>query len=126
MLQQLDGRELTDVLAVVSRYFGGTKLGTGGLVRAYGGAVREALKRAEIVEVVPHATLHVVHDYEDSGALAATLHPFGVAPIDSEFGEHVSLRISIPQARAKELAAAIREATAARAQVTITDSDRAI
>ena len=125
MLQQLDGHELTDVLAVVSRYFGGTKLGTGGLVRAYGGAVREALARAEIVDVIPQATLQIVHGYEDSGAVAAALHRFAVEPAHSEFASSVTLTVAIAQTDAERLVAAIREGTAARAEVTVTPSDRA-
>ena len=125
MLQQLDGHELTDVLAIVSRYFGGTKLGTGGLVRAYGGAVREAIARAEIVEVIPHATLQIIHGYEDSGAIAAVLHRFAVEPSRSEFAESVTVDVAAPQTQAEQLASAIREATAARAKVSVTASDRA-
>lgn len=125
MLQQLDGHELTDVLAIVSRYFGGTKLGTGGLVRAYGGAVREAIARAEIVEVIPHATLQIIHGYEDSGAIAAVLHRFAVKPSRSEFAESVTVDVAVPQTQAEQLASAIREATAARAKVSVTASDRA-
>ena len=125
MLQQLDGRELTDVLAVVSRYFGGTKLGTGGLVRAYGGAVKEALELAEIVEVVPHATIRIRHAYEDSGALASVCNQFDVQPTASDYGADVTVELSLPQVRADEFARAVRDATAARARVEVTDSDRA-
>lgn len=125
MLQQLDGHELTDVLAIVSRYFGGTKLGTGGLMRAYGGAVREAIARAEIMEVIPHATLQIMHGYEDSGAIAAVLHRFAVEPSRSEFAESVTVDVAVPQTQAEQLASAIREATAARAKVSVTASDRA-
>ena len=125
MLQQLDGRGLTDVLAVVTRYFGGTKLGTGGLVRAYGGAVQAALELAEVVEVIPHATVRVVHAYEDSGALASVCNQFGLQPTDSDYGADVTVTLSVPQARAAELVRAIRDATAARAQVEVEDSDRA-
>ncbi|MEC8251945.1 MAG: YigZ family protein [Planctomycetota bacterium] len=125
MLQQLDGHELTDVLAVVSRYFGGTKLGTGGLARAYGGAVRAALALAEIVVVVPRAQLVVAHAYDDSGALAAVWSQFGIAPEHADYGSNVTVTLSIPQARAEELARAIRDATSARAKVEVRDSDRA-
>ena len=125
MLQQLDGRELTDVLAVVTRYFGGTKLGTGGLVRAYGGAVRAALEVAEVIEVVPHATLRLTHAYEDSGAVAGVLRQFGLTTQLSDYGAVVTAEVSAPQAQAAELAGALRDATAARARVEVTDSDRA-
>ena len=50
MLDVLMGEELIDVCAVVTRYFGGTLLGTGGLVRAYSGAVKEGLANAQILE----------------------------------------------------------------------------
>jgi uncharacterized YigZ family protein len=126
ILQQLDGQELTDALAVVSRYFGGTKLGTGGLVRAYGGAVKDALAAAEILEVVPQAQFVVVHAYDDSGALASVWNQFGVSPSGSDYGADVTVSLSIPQARAEELARAIRDATAARAKVDIQHSDRAV
>ena len=125
MLQQLDGHELTDVLAVVTRYFGGTKLGTGGLVRAYSGAVRDALALAEILEVVPHAIVRVAHAYEDSGALAAVWNQFDLQPKSSDYGAEVTVELSIPQARAAALVRAIRDATAARARADVTDSDRA-
>ena len=46
ILRQIDGRSLTDTLVVVTRYFGGTKLGTGGLIRAYGDAARQVLETA--------------------------------------------------------------------------------
>jgi uncharacterized YigZ family protein len=125
MLQQLDGRELTDVLAVVTRYFGGTKLGTGGLVRAYGGAVKEALDLAEIVEVIPHATIRIAHAYEDSGAIASVLNQFDIQPSSSDYGSDVTVELSIPQVRADEFARAITDATAARARVDVEGSDRA-
>ena len=125
ILQQIDGRELTDVLVVVTRYFGGTKLGTGGLVRAYGGAAAELLDRAAIVEVVPHAKVRVQHGYDDSGAIASVLHAFELQPSGSEYGARVAIEVSVPQVRAAELVAALRDATGGRATTQIEDSDRA-
>lgn len=125
ILQQIDGRELTDVLIVVTRYFGGTKLGTGGLVRAYGGAAKEALELAEIVEVVPHATVKVRHAYDDSGAIAGVLSAFALQPVKSEYGADVAIELSIPQGQMHELVTALRDATGARAVIESEDSDRA-
>jgi uncharacterized YigZ family protein len=69
MLAVLRGAELTDVVAVVTRYFGGTLLGAGGLVRAYGGAVGAAVEAAERVARVPVACFELAAGHEDAGRL---------------------------------------------------------
>ena len=125
MLKHIDGQGLTDVLVIVTRYFGGTKLGTGGLVRAYGGATQEALELADIVEVIPHATIRIQHAYEDSGAVAAVLNAFDLQPTKSDYGTQVDVELSVPQAQAEEFERAVRDATAARARIDVESSDRA-
>lgn len=124
ILKHIDGQDLTDVLVVVTRYFGGTKLGTGGLVRAYGGAAQEALELADIVEVIPHATVAIQHAYEDSGAIASVLNAFDLQPSKSDYGSQVDVEVSVPQVQAEEFERAIRDATAARARIEVTASDR--
>ncbi|MCC6705685.1 MAG: YigZ family protein [Thermomicrobiales bacterium] len=69
MLEVLRRRELTDLIAVVTRYFGGTKLGAGGLIRAYGGAVSEALDAIGVVERRPLSIINVNADYVAAGPL---------------------------------------------------------
>ena len=69
MLAVLRGAEVTDVLAVVTRYFGGTLLGAGGLVRAYGGAVSAALAEAQRVARVPIARFELASSHQDAGRL---------------------------------------------------------
>lgn len=125
ILKQIDGHDLTDTLVVVTRYFGGTKLGTGGLVRAYGGAALEALDLADIVEVIPHATFRIQHAYEDSGAVASVLNAFDLKPTKSDYGAQVDVEITVPQAKAEEFERAVRDATAARARIDVEASDRA-
>lgn len=125
ILKQIDGHDLTDTLVVVTRYFGGTKLGTGGLVRAYGGAAQEALDLADIVEVIPRATFRIQHAYEDSGALAAVCNNFGLRPSKSDYGTQVDVEISVPQSQAEDFEQAVRDATAARARIEVEPSDRA-
>lgn len=117
ILMQIDGRDLTDVLVVVTRYFGGTKLGAGGLVRAYGGAAAEALDLAEIREVIPHTRFEVRHAYEDSGAVAGALSALGLVPVASDYGAAVVLTVSIETVRAEDLVRTLTDATAARAEV---------
>lgn len=59
MLAGIESEELADVMVVVTRYFGGVKLGAGGLVRAYGGVTRNCLRAAETVTMVPRALVRV-------------------------------------------------------------------
>ncbi len=63
MLQILQYREIGDVMAVVVRYFGGTKLGVGGLVRAYGAAVEQAVEQAELIEQVLKCQVEIICGY---------------------------------------------------------------
>lgn len=73
MLEVLRGRGLTGVLAVVTRYFGGVKLGAGGLVRAYGGAVSAAVDGAGTVALAYWKRLLVAVDYGRAGSLEGLL-----------------------------------------------------
>ncbi|RMH21062.1 MAG: DUF1949 domain-containing protein [Acidobacteria bacterium] len=117
ILQEIDGRRLSDVVVVVTRYFGGTRLGTGGLVRAYGGAAAAALERAEIVERPVVRTLSIHYPYELSGAVQGVLARFALAPAKADYGAEIAATVAVPVADAERLAHALREATAGRAQV---------
>jgi uncharacterized YigZ family protein len=119
ILQQIDRLELTRVLVVVSRVFGGTKLGTGGLIRAYGGSAREALERAEVIEHVLTASITVVHDYDHAGAVQAVLHAAGLVPRDADYGERTRLVIDVPVDRAASFEVSMRDATGGRAQIEL-------
>lgn len=69
MLEVLRRREVTDTLAIVTRYFGGTLLGAGGLIRAYGGAVSAAIDAIGVVERKPLAVQTLVASYDDAGRI---------------------------------------------------------
>lgn len=117
ILKRIEGDDLNRVVVVVTRYFGGTKLGTGGLVRAYGAAARAALDAATIIEREAMATLRVEHAYEASGAVAGVLAHHGLEPIESKYDTSVHLRIAVPVAEVERVAGALREATAGQALV---------
>lgn len=70
MLEVLIQRELTDVVTVVTRYFGGVKLGAGGLIRAYSGVVSEAVDRAAILDRETRVQLQVAADHAEAGRVA--------------------------------------------------------
>ena len=114
ILAALTGRELTFVVAAVTRYYGGKKLGVGGLVRAYGGAAAEALDRAEVRVVVPTSRLVVELDYDQVRVLDAFCAIEGITAAQSDYGARVRLAFDVPVASAEGLAARLVDYSAGR------------
>ncbi len=100
MLEALKKSGLTYVQAVVTRYFGGTLLGAGGLSRAYGGAVADAVAKAEKVRVVPADVYRFAVDYADYGKLQSVAAEFG-AVLTADFAEKVTAEGAIKKADAR-------------------------
>ena len=96
ILEVINQRKLKDVLVIVVRYFGGVKLGTGGLVRAYGGGAVDVLDKAQIIERKMMDQCQVVIDYSLYGGLINQLSEIDVLPVDEKFEERVSLTFQIP------------------------------
>ena len=119
ILRQIDGKGLTEIIIVVSRIFGGTKLGIGGLVRAYGGAAAAALERAEIVVVLPKTYVRVEYPYACSNAIQAVLHAHQITLLDSEFGAAVVQHLEVLEVEAEDICRELRDATAATAVARI-------
>ena len=108
ILQVLRGAGLSDVLAVVVRWFGGTKLGKGGLARAYAAAAREALQGLPVVARVPTVRLALRVPYERVGAVKRLVHPPEVELEQEDYGEDARLTLAVHEERV----AAVREALA--------------
>lgn len=85
MLAVLTGRDLTNVVAVVTRYFGGTELGTGGLARAYSDAVSTALDEARLSKRVRRELVRVEFDHSDAGRIEAGLRARGVDVVSIDY-----------------------------------------
>lgn len=117
MLDILINQNLCDVLAVVTRYFGGTLLGTGGLVRAYSGAVKQGLLESVIVEKKLADLLKITVDYTGIGKIQYLLGQEGFSPTDTEYGENVVVTVPIPIEETKRMQTAIMEGTNGRAQM---------
>ncbi len=96
ILDVLTGAGLHNVCAVVTRYFGGTLLGTGGLVRAYSAAVQEGLKNCEAVSLISGERISLTMDYGDLGKIQYLLGEEKIATESSDFGEKVSLTVLLP------------------------------
>ena len=95
MLQTLRGAALSDVLAVVVRYFGAVKLGKGGLARAYAAAVREALEQVPVGCRVRRIKIALRVDYAKVGAVKSLLRPPQVELITAAYGEEARLVLAV-------------------------------
>lgn len=101
MLDVLRHHDLDGVLATVVRYFGGVKLGAGGLVRAYTDAVAQALLVAEKIPLLPMRELRCAVPYALEGQLRRQIEAAGAVLLDVEHGSLVVLRLSLPEADAE-------------------------
>lgn len=111
MLEVLRRRELTDTLAVVTRYFGGIMLGAGGLIRAYGGAVSEALDAIGVVERVPLSVVQMVADYETAGRLENAVRAKELNLVDVGYGTDVTFELVMTPTDVDEFATWVQELT---------------
>jgi uncharacterized YigZ family protein len=115
-LNVLQQQELENVVGVVTRYYGGTNLGVGGLARAYSRGIKDAVDEAGIVEQRPMEQFDVEVEYDDSGTVRGLLESEGVA-FDAEYAESVSFSVTVPIEEGAGLRDHIRSATSGRAQI---------
>lgn len=118
MLDVLLGEALHDTAVVVTRYFGGTLLGTGGLVRAYGAAVREGLRNAVILEKHPGIRLSVQTDYNGIGKIQYLLNQSHVPILRSEYTDSVFIEALVPIPLLDSVISSITEGTSGQASLT--------
>ncbi len=103
MLQVLRGAELSDVLAVVVRWYGGVKLGKGGLARAYAEATRLALEALPTILRVPTDHVALQLPYDRLGAVKRLVHPPEVELVEESYGAAVELTLAVHRHRRREL-----------------------
>jgi uncharacterized YigZ family protein len=118
ILEVLRHHEVDGVLAAVVRYYGGIKLGAGGLVRAYTDAIATAMQLAERIERVALGRLQVEVDYADEARVRRWVEQEGHALDDPGYGMTVRLSIQMPLAVRDQAADAIRDLTHGRAAIT--------
>ncbi|MEF8777092.1 MAG: YigZ family protein [Haloarculaceae archaeon] len=114
-LNVLQKEALENLVAVVTRYYGGTNLGVGGLARAYGRAVKEAVEDAGVVETVPSETVRIVVDYDDSGTVRGILESAG-HEYEADYERRVTLEATVRAAEAAALRDRLRSATSGRVE----------
>ena len=111
MLEVLLGAEVSDVVAVVTRWFGGVLLGAGGLVRAYGDAVRAGLDEAGVLVRERQQEYAVALDHAEAGRVESALRTRGVAVLGVDYAALATLRVGVPPAEAASLTGWLAELT---------------
>ena len=117
MLDVLTGEGLTDVCAVVTRYFGGTLLGTGGLVRAYSGAVKEGLSQCVLMEKRPGRELAVTAGYGDVGKVQYLAAQAGIETLDTVYEADVRFSFLVSLEEEGGFVKKLTEGTSGRAKI---------
>lgn len=117
MLEVLLKEGVTNVAVVVTRYFGGVLLGTGGLVRAYQKAVQEGLKASEMIEKRKGFLLYINTDYNGIGKLQYLFGQKEISVLESEYGADVRLTVLVPEERREEIEKAVTEQTCGTAEL---------
>jgi uncharacterized YigZ family protein len=119
MLEVLRGHGVSDVVAVVTRWFGGTLLGAGGLVRAYGDAVRAALEVSGTLERRLLRELELELGHTDAGRVESELRSRGVAVLDTAYTDSVVLRVGVDPDQELRLHQLVAELTGGTAQAVV-------
>lgn len=117
MLEVLEREKIVNICVVVTRYFGGTLLGTGGLVRAYSGAVKEGLESCTILTVEPAKKISITTDYNGIGKIQYILLQQEMKILESEYTDKVGLIVLVPDEKIVSLEAEITEVTSGKAAI---------
>lgn len=118
MMDVLVGAGLTNAAVVVTRYFGGTLLGTGGLVRAYSAAVQEGLRNSVLIDKCWGTMLSIGTDYNGIGKLQYLFGQRQIPMMDTEYTDKVKFTVLVPISRVQEITKAVTEATSGQAEIT--------
>ena len=118
ILAAIDGQGYDRVAVVVTRWFGGIKLGAGGLVRAYGGAAAECLRRARRLPLVAMRTVVLQAGFDDIGAVHAVLAAVGAEKRDERYeADGLHLEVTVAESQLDALRVQLRDATRDRARL---------
>jgi uncharacterized YigZ family protein len=123
MLKVLEYSGYGDIVVAVVRYFGGTKLGTGGLQRAYSDAVSLVLTDLPMKLNVARTTLQLTYDYSYDGSISRLLERYDVEGITTNYAQQVTLSIAIASSELSTFKTEVTNITAGNVQVLLPDAD---
>ncbi len=122
ILQAIDGQDLDGVMVVVTRFFGGILLGSGGLMRAYGGTAAQMLRAAEKQEIIPMVTGECGLSFSDLALVKARLTAIPHLSLAETFtAEGVDLVVALRQGDEDQAISLVRDLTSGRSQLTFPD-----
>lgn len=119
MLDVLLSNHLSNVAVVVTRYFGGTLLGTGGLVRAYQKSTQAGLENSVIFEKRFGKQISILTDYTGIGKLQYIVATMELHELDTEYTDKVVMKLLVPNEQQKELEEKVTEATSGQAKIEV-------
>lgn len=119
ILNVLMGSGLGEITAVVTRYFGGVKLGTGGLVRAYGGSVSNAFEELETVEKISEVIITGISEYNHQSPIEQILIGYNILNIEKEFSDKIAWKITADVREAPLVVSEIIDKTSGRVKFKI-------
>lgn len=122
MLEILKGADLYDVCAVVTRYFGGTLLGTGGLVRAYSDSLKEALTRSEKAVLNDGLSIGIVSGYSDAEKIKRLAYTGCFKSLTEEYAENCRMNFLVPQKDKEEFLKKVTQLSLGKAEIQIIGS----
>ncbi len=119
ILEVLNGANVRNIVVVVTRYFGGTLLGTGGLIKAYTEATKEALGATTLKRIIPASKVEIVCDYNDSGKLKHYFETGQIRTDDTAYTDVVTMRITVSEDTAEDVITHITQITSGKARVRV-------
>lgn len=122
ILEVITGEGVSGVLIVVTRYFGGTLLGTGGLVRAYSKAAKEGLGASRVVYKEQGKTVTITTDYNGIGKLQYIVSQMGLAVMDTRYSEKTEMELVVSDSNIDALVKKVTEATSGQALINKGDN----
>ena len=123
VLQVLKGSGITNILCTVIRYFGGIKLGTGGLVKAYTEAAQQAVKELKVKELIDEITFEITIGYEIYDSVKRTAESFSAEIIDENFTDHIYIKLRVPEKSFKNIESAISDISNGKTFISILNQE---
>lgn len=109
ILAQLMGSGIGEIVAVVVRYYGGILLGTGGLVKAYGNGVQQALKQLPTQIQTPQSQYHITCDYQQLTVIETLLQQVGGSIVQADYSVNIHLILSLPTQHIEQITSKLRD-----------------